>query len=133
MVCIYCSHKTKVINSRSSLKAPSTWRRRQCLGCNSIFTTREEIELAGALGIKKPTGRLEPFLRDKLFLSINDSLSHRKTALSDSAGLTDTIIGQLAGLHRGGVLDISVLANTAQSVLARFDSAASVHYRAHYC
>jgi transcriptional regulator NrdR family protein len=133
MVCIYCGGKTKVGNSRSSGKTLSTWRRRQCLGCGTVFTTRERIDLENAVRVETASGRLEPFLRDKLLLSLHLSLSHRKTALSDATSLTDTIITVLAGLHTGGVLDIETLKEETRGTLARFDNAAGVYYRAHYC
>ena len=133
MVCIYCGGKTKVANSRSSIKTGSTWRRRRCLGCSAVMTTRERVDLEDALRIKTTSGRLQPFLRDKLLVSVHLSLSHRKTALSDSTELTDTIIGTLAGLHTDGVIDITALTDEAASTLARFDNAAGVYYKAHYC
>ena len=133
MVCIYCGNKTKVTNSRGSHKSRSTWRRRQCLGCKAIVSTRERVDLEEAIRVQTASGLLKPFLRDKLFLSLTSSLSHRKTAQSDATELTDTIIGQLATLHSNGVLDVAALTEAASNTLARFDNAAEVYYRAHYC
>ena len=132
MVCIYCGNKTRVSNSRGSKKAHSTWRRRECLGCGSIFTTREQVDFGGAIRVRKASGRLEPFQRDKLLISLNDSLSHRKTALRDATALTDTIMHGLAKLHTNGILEVSVLLDSAYRALNRFDKAAGVYYRAHH-
>ncbi|HSX23639.1 MAG TPA: hypothetical protein VLE74_00900 [Candidatus Saccharimonadales bacterium] len=73
---------------------------------------------------------LEPFSRDKLFLSIHDSLKHRKTAQSDATGLTDTIISRLYPHITDGSVDAQGITAKAANVLKRFDKAASVHYLA---
>jgi transcriptional regulator NrdR family protein len=131
MVCIYCSHKTKVTNSRSSRKTHQTWRRRECLNCGSIITTREQPDPSTAIIIESATS-LEPLQRDKLFMSLHRSLSHRKSALRDAGELTDTILGQLYRLQVKGVVGRGTLLNTVLSVLERFDSAGATYYRAHY-
>ena len=132
MVCIYCEGNTKVTNSRTSVKGASTWRRRECLRCGSIVTTRENVDYEGAVRVRKKTARLEPFKRDKLLISLHNSLSHRKTALTDATQLTDTVIQKLAHLHTNGVLDTAVIIESAHAILSRFDPAAGVHYQAHH-
>jgi transcriptional repressor NrdR len=132
MVCIYCGSKTQVVNSRPLAKKRAIWRRRQCIECGSVVTTREQVDLAEALRVKRASDRLEPFQRDKLLLSVYNSLSHRKTALEDATQLTDTIIGRLLRQIPGGVIEISTLTSTALKVISRFDKAAAVYYQAHY-
>ena len=73
---------------------------------------------------------LEAFSRDKLFLSLYKSCEHRKTALGDAKGLTDTIIGKLPAHIIGGAVSSRDIARVAQVALNRFDAAASVHYAA---
>ncbi|HVA11002.1 MAG TPA: hypothetical protein VNG32_02430 [Candidatus Dormibacteraeota bacterium] len=73
---------------------------------------------------------LEPFSRDKLFLSLYKSCEHRQTALSDARSLTETIINKLSARAIKGVLNSSDIALVAQVALNRFDKAASVHYLA---
>lgn len=132
MVCIYCDNKTKVTNSRASAKTKTTWRRRQCHSCRSIFTTREQIETAGTVRVKTSTGHLQPFLRDKLFLSLHRSLLHRKTAVSDASALTDTVLHQLNHLQTNGVLQNTKIIETTAKTLKRFDKAAHTSYLAFY-
>ncbi|MGI9028092.1 MAG: hypothetical protein ACR2FM_04625 [Candidatus Saccharimonadales bacterium] len=134
MVCIYCDSKTKtaVVNSRASASAQTTWRRRNCKHCTGVFTTREHIELETALRVQSATNGLQPFLRDRLFLDVYNSVSHRKTALSDSTKLTDTIIGALISLHTGGILSTALIITTTRATLKRFDPAAGVYYAAHH-
>lgn len=74
--------------------------------------------------------RLEPFQRDKLFMSIYDSLKHRKTALSDASGLTDTVISQLYPLMKDAVVERMAIIRAVTEVLTRFDGVAATHYDA---
>ena len=132
MVCIYCGNKTKVSNSRTSKNSHSTWRRRECSNCHSIFTTREHVDLSAALRVKNSKNDLQPFSRDKLLISVHESLSHRKTPLRDASELTDTIITKFSKLHVNGVLETRTITAVTLQALERFDNAASVHYRAHH-
>lgn len=133
MVCIYCDSnaKTAVVNSRSSPTSRSTWRRRQCKQCGSILTTRENIDLENSLRVTSSNG-LQPFLRDRLFLDVYQSVSHRKSALTDARELTDTIIRALIPLNSKGILETSTIIKTTSETLARFDPAAKVYYDARY-
>lgn len=133
MVCIYCGSKDKtaVVNSRSSSRTQTTWRRRQCKQCGSVLTTREYIDLESALRVQS-SDALKPFLRDRLFVDVHKSVSHRKSALADARELTDTIITALLALQANGILTTQQITETTHKTLARFDSAASVHYNAHH-
>lgn len=129
MVCVYCGSETKVSNSRLQKKANQVWRRRVCLQCDAIFTTREAVDVTRALRIYK-NKQYEPFSRDTLLLSVYDSLRHRKTATADATALTETIMSRLlpriadATLQRQDVLEVTT------GVLARFDKAAATSYQA---
>lgn len=131
MVCIYCGEKTSVINSRSSTKTLSTWRRRICSRCQGVFTTREQIELELVLRVQK-AGHLQPFQRDKLFLSVYRSLSHRKTPTKDAGALTSTVIHHLLAQPLNGLLQKDDIIARTKNVLLRFDKVAATHYIAHH-
>lgn len=133
MVCIYCDSKVKtsVVNSRSSATGRNTWRRRQCSNCGSIMTTREQIDLENAIRVRH-SDTLEPFLRDRLFLDVSKSVSHRKNALTDSRDLTDTIITLVLPLQVNGVIDAAQIVKITHETLSRFDKAAGVYYSAHF-
>lgn len=131
MVCIYCSNKTKVVNSRYSKQSLQTWRRRECLNCHSIFTTREHPDLEISIRVKHPSGSLEPFSRDKLFISVYRSLSHRKTALQDATALTDTIISLLLK-QKSSVFTQKIIIDQINRVLLNFDEVARTYYVAHH-
>lgn len=129
VICIYCQNDTKVVNSRHQKKLNRVWRRRTCLNCGATFTSSEAIDLSGSITVKD-IKRLEPFQRDKLFMSIFDSLKHRKTALSDATGLTDTVITQLYRDMQEAVIDKSLIIRVVTTVLQRFDKPAAVYYSA---
>lgn len=132
MVCIYCGSKTDVTNSRPQKRLNRTWRRRECRQCGAVFTTIEAAQLAEGLTVARdtPTTGLQPFVRDKLFVSIYASCQHRSEALEDAAALTDTIIGRLSDIQTGGIVASHALRELVHTTLARFDSASAVHYRA---
>lgn len=132
MVCIYCKSATAVVNSRSSKRQIATWRRRQCQKCKAVFTTWEKPDLTASLRIQKGTGSVEPFIRDRLLLSIHSSVSHRKNALADAQGLTDTIINALLALPQQGLLQIAEVKSLTKNTLKRFDNAAYTYYTAHH-
>src|SRR5687768_9890096 len=94
MKCIYCGSKTGVINSRLQKKTNQTWRRRQCSDCGAVFTTEEAVLTDHSVVVINKT-HTEPFSRDRLLLSIYDSLKHRKTAITDATALLGTVWGQL--------------------------------------
>lgn len=132
MVCIYCNSKTEITNSRRLARSNATWRRRHCLKCGALYTTVEEADYSRLWLIAGLKGRLSPFLRDKLFLSVYDSLRHRKTAIQDASALTSTIIAKIAKASTDGQIDRQKLIDTALACLKRFDKTAAVHYKAYY-
>lgn len=131
MDCIYCAGKTSVTNSRPQKRLRQVWRRRACKHCGSVFTTVERADFTTTVLVKN-NGKLEPFLRDKLFASVLEACGHRPTQISDASGLTDTIIAHLRPHMASAQLESAIIAKTAQKALERFDKAAAVHYAAYH-
>jgi transcriptional repressor NrdR len=129
MLCIYCQNDTRVVNSRPQKRLNRVWRRRTCVTCGTTFTSTEAVDLGGSITVRDMK-QLEPFQRDKLLMSVYDSLKHRKTALSDATGLTDTVISKLYPLMKDAVVDKSSISQTTWGVLKRFDKAAATYYAA---
>jgi transcriptional repressor NrdR len=129
MVCLHCGSETQVVNSRPQQRSNQVWRRRQCHKCGAVFTTTETAQYGGSWAVRSKSGRLSPFSRDKLFVSLYKSCGHRKTALNDASALADTVINKLAGLVSGGTVDSKAVAQVVQVALNRFDKAASSHYQ----
>lgn len=131
MVCVYCKQKTQVTNSRLQKKQNNVWRRRHCLNCGANFTTLEKPDFTTALSVTDQN-RYEPFLRDKLLLSVFDSLKHRKSALHDATSLTDTIIAQAYARISDGKIERSQLVSISLQTLQRFDKPAATYYAAYH-
>lgn len=130
MVCPYCDGKSRVINSRSHNNGRGVWRRRHCAVCNAVWTTSENSELASTHRVSDGTSKaFSAFSRDVLFISIKDSLQHRKTAVYDAGELTDTIIGKVLSL-KCPEIPARDLAGIVHSVLLRFDPTAAAVYHA---
>jgi len=70
MKCIYCNQeKSEVINSRGIKGNSMVWRRRSCLNCKKIFTTKES-PIADNLFVLKRNGSRQRFIYEKIFTSI---------------------------------------------------------------
>lgn len=134
MVCLYCSNKTQVTNSRLQKRSNEVWRRRQCAACGAIFSSLERAVYDSIFAVQVDASRIIPFSRDTLFLSIYDACRHRPEAISDAAALTDTVLGKLVAMTRGtaGALMRETITTITADTLQRFDSAAHVHYRAYH-
>jgi len=129
MICPYCKNSTKVTNSRSRAKATQIWRRRTCKNCNQSWTTQEVIDLSTTHRVVGVNNHLEPFSRDKLFLSIKDACAHRISALSDATALTDTVLAQVL-LQNSAHLTKSTISDITAIVITRFDKTAGAVYQA---
>lgn len=132
MECIYCSHKTQVINSRPQKRLRQVWRRRQCTHCKAVFTTLETVDTTTSLLVTDKTGHSEPFQRDKLFVSLLSACGHRKTAQRDAAALTNTTLAKLYPQIVSATISAATITETALEVLKRFDKAAAVQYAAYH-
>jgi transcriptional repressor NrdR len=81
MLCPKCfSQDDKVIDSRLSKDGTSIRRRRECIACESRFTTYEQIERVELLAVKRD-GRREPFDRQKLLGSLIKACEKRPISL----------------------------------------------------
>lgn len=121
-----------VTNSRQQRRSNKVWRRRQCKACGNVFTTIECPDLASSLLYISATGHLEPFSRDNLFVSVYDSLKHRKRAINDANALTETVISKLSDSVALAQLDRSLVVGTVTDVLKRFDKTAATVYQAYH-
>jgi transcriptional repressor NrdR len=132
MVCIYCGADTRVTNSRHQKRANNVWRRRHCVACNTVFSTIEAPDTSLSMTVRKYESSLEPFIRDKLFVSVYESLKHRNSALMDATSLTSTILSRIYQLAEESVIDSAVIVTVVISILERFDGVAATHYTAYH-
>lgn len=137
MICLYCFHtKTRVTNSRTQKKAPQTWRRRQCMQCERIFTSYERAA-SDTLQITNPHNRqTHPFNLGILTISIAQAFTHQQPdqAARDSYTLAQTIELQLLRIASTANQTITArtIADTAYQTLKRFDEIAALQYAAQH-
>lgn len=139
MVCIYCNGELSVTNSRPQKSRNQIWRRRLCKACGAVFTSVEAIDLTQALtvvsgALDAPTGKmshsLQAFDRDRLYISIYESVRHRPSAVSDARGLADTVVAHIIKNAEHSRVDVRTITQTILDTLQRFDHAAATHYAA---
>lgn len=76
MRCPLCgANDTRVIDSRPAEAGHAIRRRRECGDCRDRFTTYERTE--AAIQVRKRSGRVEPFMPDKLRRGIESALADR--------------------------------------------------------
>ncbi|MCL2737532.1 MAG: transcriptional regulator NrdR [Alphaproteobacteria bacterium] len=98
MRCPYCSHNdSQVKDSRPSEGDGTIRRRRICSECGARFTTLERVQLRDLM-VKKVSGQIVPFDRDKLAKSIR--IACRKREVPDKQ-----IEHIVTGIHRKMELD----------------------------
>jgi transcriptional regulator NrdR family protein len=132
MVCVYCDGKTKITNSRPQKRLGQTWRRHACTVCGAIFTTIEAPDLSGSLRFVARDGTLSPFERDVLFMSVAQALGHRRDAIEAAGALTATITAKLLKAAQSSRITRTELVSMVATILARFDKASAVQYRAYH-
>ena len=134
MVCIYCDSPVRVTNSRQRRRTNDIWRRRECMKCGNVSTSIEKIDLAASICVEYSNGKLCPFIRDRLFVSVLESCKHRPTALHDSKNIVEQVIGNLISNHqlKHGVVANTQIISEVYKILKGFDIAASTHYAAYH-
>lgn len=132
MLCIICSHpKTKVTNSRPHTTTVTTWRRRLCPNCGTIFTTYESAGVAS--NVTNRHGEQSEFSLGVLIVDITLSFGHLapSEAARDAYALAVTIERQLA-TQSEGALSTEIIATVTHDVLGNFDRAAALQYAARH-
>ena len=95
MRCPKCaSLEDKVIDSRLSKDGASIRRRRECLDCETRYTTYEEIERVELRAIKRD-GRHEPFDRRKLLGSLEKACGKRPVGIDVLEKAVEEILQEL--------------------------------------
>ena len=95
MRCPKCgSLQDKVIDSRLSRDGDSIRRRRECLACETRYTTYEEIERVELRAIKRD-GRHEPFDRHKLLTSLVKACEKRPIGMEQIERAVEELLHEL--------------------------------------
>ncbi len=102
MRCPAChSASSKVVDSRTAREGRAVRRRRECLRCETRFTTYEYVE-ERPLQVLKRTGVSQEFDRDKLLGSIGLACAKRPVSTTEIEDLVDRIedtLSRSAGLE----------------------------------
>jgi len=100
--CPYChTNDDKVVDSRVADDASAIRRRRECIACGRRYTTYERVEEL-PLVVRKRSGALEPFDREKLRAGIERAASGRLDAATIA-----TLVGALEEELRASGAEIS--------------------------
>jgi transcriptional regulator NrdR family protein len=91
-------------------------------------------DYASALVVRSMNGKLYPFSRDKLFLSLYNALGHRQDARDVATELTHTVIGSMLRKKtvKNGAISVNDLSTHAHMTLKRFDPLAAHTYKAYH-
>lgn len=130
MVCLYCgSQSMRVVNSRSKIRGALVWRRRLCGSCGALLTTFESYDLESALLVKKRSGALESFQRDKLLISIARAIEHKPNTSQAASHLVQNVIQAILKTRpMPKILSSKDISHMTNLVLKRYDAASSVRY-----
>lgn len=131
MRCPKCaSLEDKVIDSRLAKDGDSIRRRRECLECETRFTTYEEIERI-ELRVIKRDGRHEPFDRGKLMTSISKACEKRPISVEQIEHAVEEVIQDLAAERQREVATSRIGASVMERLHA-VDPIAYVRYASVY-
>ena len=129
MDCPYCGHDdSRVIDSRDV--NDGVRRRRQCLRCDSRFTTYERLQPASLFVIKKDQRR-EEFDRQKLLTGIRKACEKRPLP----SGTVDELVDDIeAGLYQLGKNEIPsvIIGDMVMARLKRLDHIAYIRFASVY-
>ncbi len=129
MNCPYCGyHDSKVIDSREV--NDGIRRRRQCLSCDSRFTTYERLQPVSLLVIKKDNRR-EEFSRNKLLIGIRRACEKRPLPTGTVDKLVDDIEAELYRLGKAEIPS-AVIGDMVMERLKSLDYIAYIRFASVY-
>ena len=131
MRCPFCSSEnTQVKDSRAAEEGNAVRRRRQCGACAGRFTTFERVQLR-ELSVRKSSGEVAAFDRDKLRRSVMIALQKRPVSVDAVDQMISGIVRQLESRTHTEVPS-SEIGELVMDGLARLDSVAYVRYASVY-
>lgn len=131
MRCPSCGHpESKVVDSRSADDGYSIRRRRECLSCESRFTTYERTS-ENPLVIIKSDGSSEAYDREKLFRGLLIACAKRPVSAEKISQLIDSIEVELLNSSKQEISSKS-LGDMALERLANVDDVAYIRFASVY-
>lgn len=128
MHCPFCRHDdSRVIDSRAADDGASIRRRRECPACHRRFTTTE----TAALSVRKRSGVVEPFSRDKILTGVRKACQGRPVTDDDLALLAQHVEEEIRS--RGvAEIDTQDVGLTILEPLQRLDVVAFLRFASVY-
>jgi transcriptional repressor NrdR len=131
MQCPFCNHSvSEVKDSRTTASGVSVRRRRQCLQCNSKFTTYEKVELNQIYVIKKSKAK-KPLDINKITNSISTALRKRNITLGQINDIANNVKKQIEGLG-ANYIDSSKIGSIIMQELAKIDHVGYIRFASVY-
>ena len=131
MRCPFCGYvETQVKDSRPAEDGAAIRRRRSCPSCGARFTSYERVQLRD-LFVKKSTGEVELFTRDKLYKSMIIALRKRPIDQEKLDLMVNSIIRQLE-LSGESEVPTGLIGKKAMDALYTLDKVAYVRYASVY-
>ncbi len=131
MRCPYCSElENKVIDSRMAKEGDTVRRRRQCLACNTRFTTYERVERLPLVLIKKDNRR-EPFNREKILKGMQRACQKRDISINTLELFIDNLERELQELGEKEI-PASMVGERVMRKLQELDDVAYVRFASVY-
>jgi len=128
MRCPYCnSSDSRVADSRPDTEDSIIRRRRVCNACGAKFTTVERIQMRD-LTVRKNSGKLEPFDREKLARSIKLACRNRDVSDDQIDKLVTSIHRRLETETADDVVPSSMVGQLVSDSLLNLDPIAFVRF-----
>ncbi len=131
MQCPACkSESSKVVDTRAARGGQAVRRRRECLDCQTRYTTYEYVE-ERRLQVLKQGGRAEGFRRDKLRAGVAKACAKRPVPPEEIEGLVDRVEDALSR-SAGVQIDSAEIGELVMRHLKPLDRVAYVRYASVY-
>lgn len=117
-------------DSRAAEDGAAIRRRRQCANCGQRFTTFERVQLR-ELVVRKRSGRVAPFDREKLTRSVDLASRKRPVNADQIEAVVSGIVRQLEGAGDPEITSDHI-GQCVMEALARLDPVAYVRYASVY-
>jgi len=130
--CPYCGDDDdKVVDSRPSDEGAVVRRRRECLGCHQRFTTYERHEEVPLL-VRKRSGDVQPFDRDKLLAGIERAIAGRSVPDGAAETIADEVEERARAEARGMEVGSEVVGLAVLEHLASLDPVSYLRFASVY-
>ena len=127
MKCPYCEcEESKVVDSRPIENGQTIRRRRECMKCNSRFTTYENIEEVPLIIIKKD-GNRQVYNRNKLLNGIIRACEKRPVSVEQMEEIVDEIEKRLYNSMEKEITTVSI-GELVMDILKDIDEVAYVRF-----